>query len=50
MIFIFHFCKADPFDLCVSEHYPLGKEWSKLVFRVFLFDLMAFLMHKNARP
>ena len=32
-----------------SEHYAQGKDWSKMVFKVFFLDLMAFPMHINVR-
>ena len=33
-----------------AKHYAKRKDWSKVVSKVFLLDLMAFLMHINVRP
>ena len=40
---------GDPFDFGGSEHYAQGKDWSKMIFKVFFLDLMAFPMHINVR-
>ena len=49
MIFHFHFSNGGPFWFRGSEYYPKGMDWSKTVFKVFFFDLMAFLIHINVR-